>query len=120
MMNCPTYGTVECAAGCCFVCGGQGDESPLRCPPPSEVIRIDCVYGWKGDPGDPELVRRATTLGTMTILKPEKDVRTVETSAYEALKALHDRVCACDDPGRLGYCSFDEFTALDPGKAKAG
>lgn len=126
LMDCPTYGTVECAAGVCFICGGQGDEEPLRCPPADEVIQVDCILGWESPPRSDNLdvlgllpERRPTTLTTMTVRKPKQDVRKVEASAHVALDALHARICGCDDPGKLGYCSFDEFAALDPAKGKA-
>jgi hypothetical protein len=29
-----------------------------------------------------------------------------------ALLDLHNRVCGCDQPGAISYCSFEEFAAL--------
>lgn len=34
--------------------------------------------------------------------------------AADALDNLHLRICGCDSPGKLSYCSFDDFAALVP------
>jgi hypothetical protein len=39
-------------------------------------------------------------------------------AAAAALAELHERVCGCDDPGRLAYCPYEEFAALQPLVAK--
>jgi hypothetical protein len=72
MMNCPKYGTTECAGGVCYVCGTLGDD-PVNCAPEDDVIQVDVILGYVGLDG--LFVRRPTTLTTMTVRKPKRDLR---------------------------------------------
>jgi len=70
-MNCPRYGTTQCAGGVCHVCGTLGEDES-KCAPEDDVIFVDSIMGYSGE----ENFRRPTTIVTKAVRRPKKDYRT--------------------------------------------